>query len=104
MLDYRYFAFRRWVLARDPTARIQPKLLDDYWLCRVKTSKSYLKGSAFRRWGAAERNPKAHTSPRITRSPPPPACRCRKLRSGGGSAGVVSQVIDFAAFIAACRR
>ncbi len=53
VLDDQYFTFRRWLLARDPNARIRLRSIEDdeLWHCRVRTSKRYLKVAALRRFG-----------------------------------------------------
>ena len=54
VFDDQYFAFRRWLLARDPKARIRLRSTEDdeLWQCRVRTSKRYLKATALRRFGS----------------------------------------------------
>jgi len=51
VVEDRYFNFRRWLVARDPEARISIRAEgSDIWICTVQTSKLYLKRPSMRRW------------------------------------------------------
>ena len=56
-----FFAFRRWLKARDPGAAVTTEPIeDDLWRVRAQTAKFYLSRMAARRWAA--RQPTASTA------------------------------------------